>query len=227
MFKVLRSLKPENWTNTNYKDPLVVKQLKRDFFSKCYICELKDFGNVNVEHFVPHLNQDINLMIEWTNLYYACSHCNGIKGARHKELLDCCNIEHNVDANIGLYAPTVPNGKVIIENLSTPNSPHYELTNKTIELLEQCYNNSNNGTQQVSHVYLVQQIHKKYSHLWQIRFDLLLNKDRLSAREFNELIEKITNMLKPNYPFSAFWRTFIKNDSQLLEILEENNIFIS
>lgn len=54
MFKVVRSEKPVNWTNSDYKDPIVVKQLRKDFYSKCYLCEQINFGNVNVEHFVPH-----------------------------------------------------------------------------------------------------------------------------------------------------------------------------
>jgi len=63
MFKVIRSVVPTEWTNDNYRDPIVVNQLKKDFLSKCYLCEQTDFGNVNIEHFVPHLNQSEELLI--------------------------------------------------------------------------------------------------------------------------------------------------------------------
>lgn len=102
MFKVVRSEKPKNWTGKDYTHPLVVQQLRKDFFSKCYLCEQNNFGNVNVEHFVPHEGKNEELLTSWENLYYSCSHCNGIKGTRDKELLDCCNDEHNVDTSIVL-----------------------------------------------------------------------------------------------------------------------------
>jgi len=219
MFNVIRSERPQTWTNSNYRDPIVVQQLKKDFFSKCYLCEQTDFGNVNVEHFVPHLNQSEELRIDWENLYYACSHCNGIKGHRHNELLNCCDQSHNVDTSISLEAPTVPNGQIVLKNTLENNSVLFELTNKTIELLDQCYNNVNSGVQQVSHQYLKEQILEEHAYLQNLRFQLKNGLNRLLQREKNELIERINNMLKPNYPFSAFWITYVRNDPFLSEIL--------
>lgn len=219
MFNVIRSERPQTWTNSNYKDPIVVQQLKKDFFSKCYLCEQTDFGNVNVEHFVPHLNQSEELRIDWENLYYACSHCNGIKGHRHNELLNCCDQSHSVDTSISLEAPTVPNGQIVLKNTLENNSVLFELTNKTIELLDQCYNNVNSGVQQVSHQYLKEKILEEHAYLQNLRFQLKNGLNRLLQREKDELIERINNMLKPNYPFSAFWITYVRNDPFLSEIL--------
>ncbi|WP_284089920.1 HNH endonuclease [Acinetobacter pittii] len=220
MFNVIRSERPQTWTNSNYRDPIVVQQLKKDFFSKCYLCEQTDFGNVNVEHFVPHLNQSEELRIDWGNLYYACSHCNGIKGHRHNELLNCCDPSHNVDTSISLEAPTVPNGQIVLKNTLENNSVLFELTNKTIELLDQCYNNANSGVQQVSHQYLKEKILEEHAYLQNLRFQLKNGLNRLLQREKDELIERINNMLKPNYPFSAFWITYVRNDPFLSEILK-------
>lgn len=219
MFNVIRSERPQTWTNSNYRDPIVVQQLKKDFFSKCYLCEQTDFGNVNVEHFVPHLNQSEELRIDWENLYYACSHCNGIKGHRHNELLNCCDQSHKVDTSISLEAPTVPNGQIVLKNTLENNSVLFELTNKTIELLDQCYNNANSGVQQVSHQYLKEKILEEHAYLQNLRFQLKNGLNRLLQREKDELIERINNMLKPNYPFSAFWITYVRNDPFLSEIL--------
>lgn len=221
MFKVIRSDKPEDWTNSDYTAPVVVEQLKKDFLSKCYLCEQTDFGNVNVEHFVPHLNKSKELRIDWNNLYYACSHCNGIKGSRHKELLDCCEEIHSVDTAISLEAPSVPNGKIILTNTLKNDSDLFELTNKTIALLEQCYNNANSGNQQVSHQYLKEKILEEHAYLQNLRFQLKNGLNRLLQREKDDLIERISNMLKPNYPFSAFWKTYVKNDPFLSEILNK------
>lgn len=221
MFKVVRSKKPANWTNSDYTDPIVVEQLKKDFLSKCYLCEQTDFGNVNVEHFVPHLNKSEALRTDWNNLYYACSHCNGIKGSRHKELLDCCEESHNVDTVISLEAPSVPNGKIVLNNVLTEDSELFELTNKTIALLEQCYNNANSGNQQVSHQYLKEKILEEHAYLQNLRFQLKNGLNRLLQREKDDLVERISNMLEPNYPFSAFWKTYVRNDPFLSEILSQ------
>ncbi len=220
MFKVIRSAKPKEWTNSDYTDPAVVKQLKLDFLSKCYLCEQTDFGNVNVEHFVPHLNKSEELRTDWNNLYYSCSHCNGIKGSRHKELLDCCNENHNVDVAIALQAPSVPNGKIVLTNTLNNDSDLYELTNKTIALLEQCYNNANSGNQQVSHEYLKEKILEEHAYLQNLRFQLKNGWNRLRQQQKVDLIENITNMLQQNYPFSAFWKTYVRNDPFLSEILK-------
>jgi len=219
MFNVIRSERPQTWTNNNYKDPIVVQQLKKDFLSKCYLCEQTEFGNVNVEHFVPHLNQSEELRIDWENLYYACSHCNGIKGHRHDELLNCCDQSHNVNTAISLEAPTVPNGQIVLKNTLENNAVLFELTNKTIELLDQCYNNANSGVQQVSHQYLKEKILEEHAYLQNLRFELKNGLTRLLQREKDELVERINNMLKPTYPFSAFWITYVKNDPFLSEIL--------
>ncbi|EHU1902840.1 HNH endonuclease [Acinetobacter baumannii] len=220
MFKVMRSEVPAEWTNGNYRDPLVVNQLKKDFLSKCYLCEQTDFGNVNVEHFVPHLNQSEELRIDWKNLYYSCSHCNGIKGPRHQELLDCCDENHNVDVVIALEAPSVPNGKIVLTNTLDNSSDLFELTNKTIALLEQCYNNANSGIQQISHQYLKEKILEEHAYLQNLRFQLKNGLNRMLQKEKDELIERIKNMLKPSYPFSAFWKTYVRNDPFLSEILK-------
>lgn len=221
MFRVVRSDKPEDWKSSDYTDPVVVKQLKQDFLSKCYLCEQTDFGNVNVEHFVPHLNKNEELRTDWNNLYYACSHCNGIKGSRHKELLDCCEESHSVDTAISLEAPSVPNGKIILTNALNSDSDLFELTNKTIALLEQCYNNANSGNQQVSHQYLKEKILEEHAYLQNLRFQLKNGLNRLLQREKDDLVERISNMLKPNYPFSAFWKTYVRNDPFLSEILNQ------
>lgn len=219
MFKVIRSEKPKDWTSKEYSHPLVVKQLRKDFFSKCYLCEQADFSNVNVEHFVPHEGKSEELLITWENLYYSCSHCNGIKGARHKELLDCCNEQHNVDIAILLEAPSTPTGKVIITNSLSPDNPLYELTRNTITLLEQCYNNSNKGPQQVSHEFLIDKIMENHAKLQCLRFELKKDFYRMTQFRKAEIIELISNMLEPSYEFSGFWKTYVKNDPFLSEIL--------
>lgn len=39
----------------------VIDQLKHDFHDKCYICELSNLSDPNVEHLLPHTRMDIIL----------------------------------------------------------------------------------------------------------------------------------------------------------------------
>ncbi|WP_289335567.1 HNH endonuclease [Acinetobacter baumannii] len=211
MFKVIRSEQPKTWSGKNYNDPILVEQLRKDFFSKCYLCEQTDFGNLNIEHFRPHKGKDSNLKLDWNNLYYACSHCNSIKGSRYEDLLDCCNDSHNVDVAIALEAPSVPSGRVKVTNTIDSNSPLFELANKTANLLDQCYNNKNSGTQAIAHHNLIEKILDAYNDLTYLRLKLKKNYDKNTEFENKQLIEKINNMVKPNYPFSAFWRHYVNS----------------
>lgn len=77
--------------NGSYKEPDVVNQLKRDFFGKCYVCELKDI-DPEVEHLRPHKNgKNIDLKFDWENLFYSCGHCNSVKTRCEFDntILDC------------------------------------------------------------------------------------------------------------------------------------------
>lgn len=39
-----------------YDKPDVIERLKEDFHNKCYICEMKELQDPNVEHLLPHKN---------------------------------------------------------------------------------------------------------------------------------------------------------------------------
>ena len=60
--------------NGSYSMPDVVKQLKEDFHNKCYICELNELQDAQVEHF------------------WSCGHCNNVKNQRiyDEGIIDCC-----------------------------------------------------------------------------------------------------------------------------------------
>ena len=54
-----------------------MKQLKKVFFGKCYICEIKPVQDPQVEHLYPHKG-NIDKKFDWNNLFYSCSHCNNV-----------------------------------------------------------------------------------------------------------------------------------------------------
>ena len=42
--------------NGKYDKEDVIERLKKDFHNKCYICEIKELQDPNVEHLLPHKN---------------------------------------------------------------------------------------------------------------------------------------------------------------------------
>jgi uncharacterized protein (TIGR02646 family) len=85
--QALLDQKASSDTSTNYDIAGVRSQLEDDFFDKCYICGIES-TSMRIEHFRPHRGNR-ELMFDWNNLFYACEHCNSLKGDRFTELLDC------------------------------------------------------------------------------------------------------------------------------------------
>ena len=77
----------------SYEQPDVVSRLRKDFHDKCYICELKNLQDPQVEHLLPHKNGKYpERKFDWNNLFWSCSHCNGIKNQKKYDdgIIDCC-----------------------------------------------------------------------------------------------------------------------------------------
>ena len=77
----------------SYSMPDVVKQLKEDFHNKCYICELSELQDAQVEHLLPHFDGKYpERKFDWNNLFWSCGHCNNVKNQRiyDEGIIDCC-----------------------------------------------------------------------------------------------------------------------------------------
>lgn len=62
-------------TNGIYDREDVIDQLKNDFHNKCYICEMKELQDPNVEHLLPHKNGKYpERKFDWENLFWSCGH---------------------------------------------------------------------------------------------------------------------------------------------------------
>ena len=69
--------------NGSYEKTDVVEQLRKDFHNKCYICEIDNLQDPQVEHLRPHFNgKNKDLKFDWNNLFWSCGHCNGVKNQR-------------------------------------------------------------------------------------------------------------------------------------------------
>lgn len=82
--------------NGRYDKQDVIEQLKRDFHNKCYICEIRELQDPNVEHLLPHKNGKYpERKYDWENLFWSCGHCNGIKNSNKYDegIMDCCKCD--------------------------------------------------------------------------------------------------------------------------------------
>jgi hypothetical protein len=222
----------------NYKCGEVVDLLEEEFMGKCYLCETDQFS-VNVEHFIPH-KRNKKLKFDWNNLFYACEHCNNLKG--ETQILDCTNPAHDVENRIYYNAAYFPWHRVHIEAADYPEhqkeAPEealfgdeavrqadeaYEealqnLTGNTVELLNRIYNGSSviktKGAAKLKQ-YLIQEM---------IRFqDLLLKYERNKYNpHYQEQTEaEIAAELDRGSKLTAFKRQIIKDYPALREKFEK------
>lgn len=211
MFSVQRQDLPDpNIIKNNYKHPDAVIILKRIFYGKCYLCERGNLNSAQVEHFRPHKNDPL-LKFEWKNLYWACIRCNGIKGATHINLLDCCDTTLNIQDKIQCVAPSIPDDPVFIA--AAPGHTDLQTAN-TVKLLSECYNLANTGLRSSDREELMQELYNELCVY--MSHSAIIRDHRSTTPKRNESIEKIIEMWQPNYPFSAFWRWHVRRDSKLL-----------
>lgn len=118
----------------DYKCGDVLTKIKNDFKNKCYICEYKEPVTINVEHFRPHKG-DKTLKLSWDNLFWSCGHCNNIKLDNFVDIIDCTDLNEDIENRIKISMKTFPMEKVKIESLDDKSS-----TISTKELLNSVYN---------------------------------------------------------------------------------------
>ena len=219
MFKVSKSARPTNWNTKDYKDSVVVKQLQKDFHAKCYICEQKHFPNLNVEHFIPHLDNE-TLKLDWNNLYYACSRCNSIKNKYYDNMLDCCNQEHLVESWINVYY-RMPDEDIEVVNTCPRGHSFYEKSENSKELIAKCFNNENSGIQEVSKEDLREKIIEVHSDFLDLRREFFKEIDNWQNEAKIEKADNIKHRLKSHYAFSAILRGYLEKDSKWKNALDE------
>ena len=62
---------------------------------------------------------------------------------------------------------------------------------------------------------------ENHANLQSLRFELKKNVHKMTESRKTEILELITNMLKPTHEFSAFWKTYVSKDPFLSEILSQ------
>jgi hypothetical protein len=193
---------------STYNQIKVVEALKSVFHGKCYLCERSEIHDVEIEHFVPQASGGSRM--DWKNLFYSCSRCNGIKSNGHLNLLNSTDSNINVCREIRLKAFPTPNSAILVE--ATSSTPNNEILN-TVELLKLCYNNSSTALRGVSREALMEQIFEFMCTFINAR--RLLKKPSTGRSIKRDALETIEAMLDVKHPFSAFWRWQYLDDTYL------------
>jgi len=197
-------------TRGDYKCGCVLERLKADFKNKCYICESKAPLSINVEHFKPHLNfKHKDLAFDWNNLFWSCAHCNNIKLAKFTNLLDCTNLNDEIETKLEYLFTPLPYELVKIETIY---SDAKTLETKTLLL------NVFNGT---THLKTIESDNIRSELAKEIRsFQKSLVKyfdDRNSKKDKNKYLRRIKNHLHIASAFTSFKRQTIKDNEKYVQ----------
>ena len=200
-------------SSENYRSEDVVFSIRDDFHNKCYLCEDYAPSTINVEHFVPHRgNRD--LMFDWINLFYACGHCNKVKGDFYDNILNCTDPTHKILDWIQFRINPYPKEKVLIQSSETDLK-----VRQTVELLVKIYNGANTGLTTVEGENIRERLINEM-----VKFTKRLKKyfkPTISSMDKQHYRKKIGEMLSVKSPFTAFKISVIKeNEALLLEFSE-------
>ena len=199
------AIEKQKGRNGKYNKPDVVEQLAKDFSNKCYICELKDISDPQVEHLVPHHNgRDIDAMFDWNNLFFSCPHCNGLKNKQEYEgkIIDCCKDDPEVHLHC-LYDKG---------NVSIHNKDEDEKSVLTAKLVDEAFNASNSGIR----IYASQHRMDKLQHEISLFFDTLSKYQKLPSEG---LRNRLRLLLSRKSAFASFKRDYIRDNLEKYENL--------
>lgn len=185
--------------NGSYSKPDVVERLKNDFHNKCYICELKDLQDPEVEHLLPHKNGKYHeRKFDWHNLFWACGHCNNVKNqAKYDEgILNCCDEDPE---NVITFRCNDKN----VELISKVENPDHKIC-MTISLINEVFNLKNTGMR----VYTSDKRFKDMQKEMNLLFD---NLEAIKKHPDSKLIlRKLRVLLKRESAFVAFKRCCVR-----------------
>ncbi len=181
-----------------YDKPDVIERLKKDFHNKCYICEMKELQDPNVEHLLPHKNGKYpERKFDWENLFWSCSHCNGVKnnGKYDNGILDCCK-----DDPEKVLSFSLENDDVTITILDADN----ELQKRTAQLVTEIFSLKNTGMR----IYRSDQRLKLLQKEMNVLYKQL---EKLHKKPESKVIMRmIESLLRRESAFAAFKRCYVR-----------------
>jgi uncharacterized protein (TIGR02646 family) len=200
-FPAPESLERESKKKTgSYSEPDVVEQLKKDFHNKCYICEINELQDPQVEHLLPHMDGKYpERKFDWNNLFWSCGHCNNVKNQRkyNNGIIDCCKEDPEELIYFGLlneatqiYARDKENEKAIL----------------TAQLVTEVFNLKNTGMRTYKSDQRFQELNQEMNKL----YDALEEMNENPESKF--VLRKLKALLRRESKFAAFKRNYIREN---------------
>lgn len=181
----------------------VIAQLSKDFYGKCYICELGDLPDPQVEHLLPHYGRKIKERVfDWNNLFYSCPHCNSLKNEKRydEKIIDCC-VEDPEEYLSHIYAGQ----KVfVVPTAETAD----EKAIMTAELIQRSFEEKNTGTRTAASAVRSRRLADTMNKLYRTLGDF---KRDTSSKKY---LAALRAMLKREYQFAAFTRHYVRSHLQ-------------
>ena len=194
--------------NGSYNKPDVIRQLKEDFHNKCYICELGELSDPEVEHLRPHHNRKIKERVfDWNNLFYACPHCNNLKkDAKYDDkIIDCC-----VTGPETVLKQRYEKGHVSVHSLSEE-----EKAVMTADLIQNCFEKRNTGIREAACQHRVDKLAESMNILYKT---LEKHKKYPGAERYRRSLK---SSLSRNSIFASFKRDYVRRHIEDYPDLEE------
>lgn len=195
----------------SYSQPDVIDQLKKDFHNKCYICELKDLQDPEVEHLLPHKNGKYpERKFDWNNLFWSCGHCNKVKNQSQYDagIIDCCKQDPEEFITFTLKGDNV---HIAAKNKNDPEAV------LTAALVQEVFNIKNTGMRIYKSEMRFLELNKEMN----ILYDNLQEMKRKPTSKI--VMRKLKALLRRESKFAAFKRNYIRDNAdqfpQLLQFL--------
>ncbi|CAI8788747.1 HNH domain-containing protein [Pseudomonas sp. IT-P171] len=218
MIKITKSPEPaqlaieRNKASGTYRHTDIVAVIKKDFYNRCYLCE-DNPQSINIEHLIPH--RDVReLIFNWENLFWSCSHCNNIKLAKYDNILDCTTLA-DIENVLAYHFEPFPTEDVHIEIMPPYNGEPQ--AQQTRALLQDVFNGTttlksieSNGLRKLITTELI--------NLQGLLRDL--DNENKSDEEIADIKLKLTSALSPKSLFASFKRGKVKRMPNLVTHLK-------
>ena len=207
MVKISKSEIPQG---IDYRSEQVLLILQQDFLDKCYICEEKSPTSINVEHFHSCKNHK-HLKYDWENLFFACAHCNRIKGSCYDHIIDCT--KKDPEKYIILKFNSYPESYVkILDRLNGAEN------GETRELLDKIYNGAGTPISACEAKNLKKRISRELKNFMEC-VENYHNENDLKLRTV--YWENIKKMLSRESNFAGFKRSVVLQSEKLMQSFGE------
>ena len=191
-----------NPSGGSYSEADVLQRLKEDFHDKCYICELRELQDPEVEHLLPHKNRTYpERVFDWNNLFWACGHCNKVKNQRKYDegVLDCCNQDPEEVISFRLQE-----NKVIVGAKNAEDSTAV----LTAMLVEEVFNLKNTAMRDYKRDFRFRKLNEEMNILYDNLEEMKKNP------ESRIIMRKLKALLRRESQFAAFKRAYVRENGR-------------